>query len=750
MMNASLGFLILLLASAPNLFASNIDTTLAAVAEARQQGRLEQALAKLQELKPQLGPLYQLNHLNYLEGVLLSESGRGTEAMLALAALPTDFPFPDWVSFYRARSSVGLGSAGSSRLEHFLTRYTYHPKWAETVLDYAEALEAAGNYKSAKRWFDKLWAARRGSVSRRAALGHALLHLKESQPTEAVKDLTRLLRKSERDDVALNAVKTLQKLKPMSRFGEADLRLQARVWIGNRLTREARVVLRRLIERFPASLSRDQYAYLWGRSFVIEGDLTRAVEAYLEAYRKFPRTAWGIYCKYLAANTSIRNWDFPQAARHYREFIQAHPANRRVTDAYYHWADTYRWLGQPRQAEATAQRGLQVSLGSKKRRFYYYLARLYIELGRPRKALIQIGRLDTLTSRQLPSGVTREEIWYWKGVCLQQTGQLQTARQAFQRAAGGNPNYFAYLAAAKYSNETKHSAAPWSRELEQSRSWWENAGQRQTALSGGPRQRIRELLFLGLYDQAAQQIQRTHSREWGGPQQRLFNLAHYSALGGLARESLLAAGRLRRSLGKRSLVWAYPEPVARLLYPRHYGRYVDREALALKLDPELMLSVIHQESRFQANAKSPAAARGLMQFTLDTASSLAPSLQLESVEADDLYDPALSIRLGSHHLSQLLEEFDGSLERALAGYNGGSSNARRWSNKISTSDPALFVANIGFRETKLYVLKVMGNYFAYRQLYGSSSSNRPAPEMATPNPAVAENGRPLVDIPPNS
>ena len=399
-----------------------------------------------------------------------------------------------------------------------------------------------------------------------------------------------------------------------------------------------------------------------------------------------------------------------------------------------------------RRRRRQLEKGLQVSLGSKKRRFYYYLARLYIEQGRPQEALTQIGRLERLTSRQLPSGVTREEIWYWKGVCLQQVGQRQTARQAFQRAARGNPNYFAYLAAAKSSHRTTDSTVTWKRELEKPRSWWKNSDQRKAALSSAPRGRVRELLFLGLYDQAAHQIRRTHSREWSESLQRLFNLAHYGALGGLARESLLAAEGLRRSLGRRSLVWAYPEPVARLLYPRHYSRYVDREAAALKLDPAFIFSVMHQESRFQAQAKSTASARGLMQFTLDTARGLASSLQLESIEADDLYEPALSIQLGAHHLSRLLQEFDGSLERALAGYNGGSRNARRWSNKIRTADPALFVANIGFRETKLYVLKVMGNYFAYRRLYGNSGSETPLLQTANSSRFAAENGRSSVDI----
>ncbi len=90
--------------------------------------------------------------------------------------------------------------------------------------------------------------------------------------------------------------------------------------------------------------------------------------------------------------------------------------------------------------------------------------------------------------------------------------------------------------------------------------------------------------------------------------------------------------------------------------------------------------------------------------------------------AADLYRPDLSIRLGAYHLKKLLERHGGSIERALAAYNGGSSNVERWAAKGSQTEPDHFISNIGFRETKLYVLKVLGNYLTYQNLYSSPST----------------------------
>jgi soluble lytic murein transglycosylase len=55
-----------------------------------------------------------------------------------------------------------------------------------------------------------------------------------------------------------------------------------------------------------------------------------------------------------------------------------------------------------------------------------------------------------------------------------------------------------------------------------------------------------------------------------------------------------------------------------------------------------------------------------------------------------------------------------SPELALAAYNGGPDNVQRWLDK--SGDPELFVADIGFVETKRYVMAVFTAYAAYSSL----------------------------------
>ncbi|HKR01976.1 MAG TPA: transglycosylase SLT domain-containing protein [Pyrinomonadaceae bacterium] len=153
------------------------------------------------------------------------------------------------------------------------------------------------------------------------------------------------------------------------------------------------------------------------------------------------------------------------------------------------------------------------------------------------------------------------------------------------------------------------------------------------------------------------------------------------------------------------------------LYPAPYREEIVREAGRRKVDPRLVLAIMRQESGFKPRAKSPAAARGLLQLTIDTASRYASHVGLNNLRDEDLYRPETSIILGSAYLSELSRQFPDLPEAVAASYNGGEDNVARWVKRAKQRDPGVFTSEVGFDETKNYVYKVMANYRAYKQLY---------------------------------
>jgi soluble lytic murein transglycosylase len=153
------------------------------------------------------------------------------------------------------------------------------------------------------------------------------------------------------------------------------------------------------------------------------------------------------------------------------------------------------------------------------------------------------------------------------------------------------------------------------------------------------------------------------------------------------------------------------------LYPAPYREAIVRAAASRKVDPRLVLAIMRQESGFRPRAKSQAAARGLLQLTIDTAHKYSGPAGLNNLQDDDLYRPEISILVGSEYLSGLTRLFPELPEAVAASYNGGEDNAARWLKRARQPDAGVFTSEVGFAETKTYIYKVLANYRAYRQLY---------------------------------
>ncbi len=154
-----------------------------------------------------------------------------------------------------------------------------------------------------------------------------------------------------------------------------------------------------------------------------------------------------------------------------------------------------------------------------------------------------------------------------------------------------------------------------------------------------------------------------------------------------------------------------------LAYPRPFMEAVLREAEAFSLDPNLVWAVMREESHFRPAVASRAGAMGLMQIMPATGKGIAASLKVEFAEKD-LLDPEINIRFGAFYLRNMLNMFDGDLDKALAAYNGGGGNVRRWSAGGTGSTAAGFPTAIPFFETRQYITKVRNSYYTYQRLYG--------------------------------
>lgn len=159
-------------------------------------------------------------------------------------------------------------------------------------------------------------------------------------------------------------------------------------------------------------------------------------------------------------------------------------------------------------------------------------------------------------------------------------------------------------------------------------------------------------------------------------------------------------------------------------YPAPFRVQIVKEASKRGIDPRLILSIMKQESQFKSGARSPAAARGLLQLTIDAAKKYAGRAGVSNITEDSLYQPDVSIAVGSEYLAELSRMFAGLPEAMAAAYNGGEDNVARWLARSNQSDQGVFTSEVGFSESKNYIFKVMSNYRAYQQFYDSKLNRR--------------------------
>lgn len=111
-----------------------------------------------------------------------------------------------------------------------------------------------------------------------------------------------------------------------------------------------------------------------------------------------------------------------------------------------------------------------------------------------------------------------------------------------------------------------------------------------------------------------------------------------------------------------------------------------------QLDSELIHAVMHVESAYKTNAKSPKGAQGLMQLMPATASRFG---------VNNSNDPAQNIEGGAKYLRELLNLFNNDVSLAVAAYNAGEQAVIKYGNHIPP-----------YKETQAYVPKVLNLYKA--------------------------------------
>ena len=158
------------------------------------------------------------------------------------------------------------------------------------------------------------------------------------------------------------------------------------------------------------------------------------------------------------------------------------------------------------------------------------------------------------------------------------------------------------------------------------------------------------------------------------------------------------------------------ETIQKQIYPKKYEQYVDKYSQECDVDNLLIYSIIKVESNFNEKANSHAEAIGLMQLMENTAVETYEHIEAQTVNVEELYQPEINIKIGTYYFSTLLNQYN-NMGLALAAYNAGMGRVDKWIKEGTIKQDGSDLENIPFKETNLYIRKVLNVYEKYKELY---------------------------------
>ncbi|HZI61468.1 MAG TPA: transglycosylase SLT domain-containing protein [Pyrinomonadaceae bacterium] len=157
-------------------------------------------------------------------------------------------------------------------------------------------------------------------------------------------------------------------------------------------------------------------------------------------------------------------------------------------------------------------------------------------------------------------------------------------------------------------------------------------------------------------------------------------------------------------------------------WTHRFDAMIARQAAIYRVDPDLVWSIIYEETYFSPWKKGQDGEIGLMQVTPTVGREWATETGMRELErqmATDpeslLRDPERNIQIGCWYLEKIWEQFQDVRDvepRMIAAYNAGPSRAVEWSRveEGKSQSGAEFITRIDIPSTKAYVMSIMERY----------------------------------------
>jgi len=307
--------------------------------------------------------------------------------------------------------------------------------------------------------------------------------------------------------------------------------------------------------------------------------------------------------------------------------------------------------------------------------------------------------------------------WYWAGRAASQSGDPLRARSYFERASATPELFYGQLALERLGRIVPQPSGTPSLQIgdPQRQAFYQKRLVRAVKLLGQQRLWSEQSLFI-----------RALSEDLDSDAERL--LAVELATQVWRPDLAVWTARSARNAGNAFYYKA--------TYPTHPTGVPSGRMWSL------VNGITRQESSFDRAAVSGANARGMMQLMPGTAREQAGKMGLGYDYGRLTSDPAYNVMLGSAYFQRLVNTWDGNYPLAVASYNAGAGNVRKWvrayGDPRGNVDIVSWIEKIPFEETRGYVQRVLENSVVYDRL----NPSLPGPQTVHISAYLGKSSRP--------
>ncbi|MBF0274911.1 MAG: DUF3808 domain-containing protein [Nitrospinae bacterium] len=325
---------------------------------------------------------------------------------------------------------------------------------------------------------------------------------------------------------------------------------------------------------------------------------------------------------------------------------------------------------------------------------------------------------DSLLQKGAKRALIYDRVTYWKARALEKDGQEKESKKLFAELELRAPNsYYGELSKRKLgevvSNTNGFVHVNWDGS---EKSFW-NLPNTKIKKGNFSEHLSRAITFdyLGLHEEVLREISQIDFKVY--PSDIIYAMSLASNNYG-HNISLKIRKKAYRKMLKS---YIQPDKLKRFIveksYPRAYLPIVNQIANKYDLDPMYVWALMRTESAFRPKVVSSAGAVGLMQLMPTTANRMIAGSINEKVDKRELYNPVVNINFGAAYLNKLKSYFPENIVAVTASYNAGEEAVARWIKNGKKLDIEEWVEEIPYKETNLYVKKVMAAYWNYQRLY---------------------------------